>query len=106
MKNLAICFLLFTGVSVTSLFAMKYILWAMFKWGGIGAILLALIFTCLYIGGFYTLTKNWNGYKEYVSLTGLKWIWVLGYIQLAFLGGLYHLLPQYFPAIIAGFFFS
>ena len=106
MKNLAICFLLFTGVSFTSLFAMKYILWAMFKWGGLGAILLAMIFTCIYIAGFYTLTKKWNGYKECVSLTGLKWIWILGYIQLAVLGGLYHLLPQYFPAVIADFFFS
>ena len=106
MKNLAICFLLFTGVSCTSLFAMKYILWTMFKWGGLGAILLALIFTCIYIGGFYTLTKKWAGYEHYVSLTGLKWIWVLGYFQLAVLGGLYHLLPQYFPAVIADFFFS
>ena len=78
----------------------------MFKWGGIEAILLAVIFTCIYIAGFYTLTKKWNGYKECVSLTGLKWIWVLGYIQLAVLGGLYHLLPQYFPAVIADFFFS
>ena len=78
----------------------------MFKWGGLGAILLAVIFTCIYIAGFYTLTKKWNGYKECVSLTGLKWIWILGYIQLAVLGGLYHLLPQYFPAVIADFFFS
>ena len=106
MKNFAICFLFFTGVSFTSLFAMNYILWAMFKWGGVGAIFLALIFTCIYIAGFYTLTKNWGGYKEYVSLTGLKWIWVLGYMLLAFLGGLYHLLPQFFPAVIADFFFS
>ena len=78
----------------------------MFKWGGLGAILLAMIFTCIYIAGFYMLTKKWNGYKECVSLTGLKWIWILGYIQLAVLGGLYHLLPQYFPAVIADFFFS
>ena len=78
----------------------------MFKWGGLGAILLAVIFTCIYIAGFYTLTKKWNGYKECVSLTGLKWIWILGYIQLAVLGGLYHLLPQYFPAVIADFYFS
>ena len=78
----------------------------MFKWGGLVAILLAVIFTCIYIAGFYTLTKKWNGYKECVSLTGLKWIWILGYIQLAVLGGLYHLLPQYFPAVIADFFFS
>jgi len=34
MKNFSICFLLFTVVSCTALFAMKFILWAMFKWGG------------------------------------------------------------------------
>ena len=106
MKNYTICFLLFTLVSGISLFAMKYILWAMFKWGGIEAIIFALIFTCIYIIGFLKLTKKWAGYEQYVSLMGLKWIWVLGYIQLAVLGGLYHLFPQYFPAIIADFFFS
>lgn len=102
----AICFLLFTAVSSIALFAMKYILWAMFSWGGGGAIILALIFTGLYIGSFFTLTKKWIGYEQYVSHAGLKWIWVLGFFQLAILGTLYHLLPQFFPAIIADFFFA
>ncbi|MBC8285937.1 MAG: hypothetical protein H8E42_00535 [Nitrospinae bacterium] len=106
MKNFAICFLLFTGVSCTSLFAMKYILWAMFKWGGSGAIVLALIFICIYIGGFFTLTKKWTEHEQRVSLAGLRWIWILGIVQLAVMGGLYHLLPQFFPAILADFFFS
>ena len=106
MKKSAICFLLFTAVSSIALFAMKYILWAMFLWGGTGAIILALIFTGLYIGSFFALTKKWTGYEQHVSHSGLKWIWVLGFVQLAILGTLYHLLPQFFPAIIADFFFA
>jgi hypothetical protein len=106
MKNSTICFLLFTVLSGISLFAMKYILWAMFKWGGGGAIGLALIFTCVYIGGFFVVTKNWKGYEQYASYSGMKCIWALGFLQLAVLGALYHLLPQYFPAIIADFFFA
>ena len=90
MKNSGIYFLLFTVVSCVSLFAMKYILWSMFKWGGGGAIGLALIFTCVYVGGFFAVTKNW----------------ALGILQLAILGVLYHLLPQFFPAIIIDFFFA
>ncbi len=106
MKNSAICFLLFTVVSGISLFAMKYILWAMFKWGGGGAIVLAVIFTCIYIGGFFAVTKKWARYQQYVSHAGLKWIWTLGFVQLAVLGALYHLFPQFFPTIIADFFFA
>ena len=106
MKNRTIYFLLFAVVSGISLFAMKYILWAMFKWGGEGAIGLALIFTFVYIGGFFAVTKNWEAYEQYVSYAGMKWIWALGFMQLAFLGVLYHLLPQYFPTIIAEFFFA
>ena len=106
MKNSTIYFLLFAVVSCISLFAMKYILWAMFKWGGGGAIGLALIFTFVYVGGFFAVTKNWKAYEQYVSYAGMKWIWALGFMQLAFLGALYHLLPQYFPAIIADFFFA
>lgn len=106
MKNSAICFLLFTVLSCVSLFAMKYILWAMFKWGGGGAIGLALIFTCVYVGGFFAVTKNWAEHEHYVSHAGMKWIWALGFVQLALLGALYHLLPQFFPAIIADFFFA
>jgi hypothetical protein len=33
-------------------------------------------------------------------------IWALGFVQLAVLGTFYHLLPQFFPAIIADFFFA
>ena len=106
MKNRTIYFLIFAVVSGISLFAMKYILWAMFKWGGGGAIGLALIFTFVYIGGFFAVTKIWEGYEQYVSYAGMKWIWALGFMQLAFLGILYHLLPQYFPTIIADFFFA
>ena len=106
MKKSAFCFLLFTVVSGSTLFAMKYILWAMFKWGGGGAIGLALIFAFVYIGGFFAVTKNWEAYEQYVSYAGMKWIWALGFLELAVLGALYHLLPQFFPAIITEFFFA
>ena len=106
MKNFSICFLLFTVVSCAALFAMKYILWAMFKWGGVGAIGLALVFTCIYVGSFFAITKKWAWHEQYVSLTTLKLIWALGFVQLAVLGTFYHLLPKFFPAIIADFFFA
>ena len=106
MKNFTICFLLFTVVSCITLFAMKYILWAMFKWGVDGAIGLSLIFTGIYVGSFFAVTKKWARHEQYVSHTTLKWIWALGFVQLAVLGTFYHLLPQFFPAIIADFFFA
>jgi len=105
-KKYSICLLLFLVVSSSSLLAMKYILWAMFLWGGGGAIGLALVFTGIYVGGFFAVTKKWIGYKQHVSLKGLKWIWLLGFLQLAVLGILYHLLPQFFPPAIAKFFFA
>ena len=74
--------------------------------GGIGAIGLALIFTCIYVGSFFVITKKWARHEQYVSLTTLKLIWALGFVQLAVLGTFYHLLPQFFPAIIADFFFA
>ena len=85
---------------------MKYILWAMFRWGGGHAIALALVFTCIYVGSFFAVTKKWVRHQQYVTHNALKWIWVLGFVQLAVLGSLYHLLPQFFPAAIADFFFS
>jgi hypothetical protein len=106
MKSSTIFFLLLTVVSGISLFAMKYILWVMFKWGGGVAIGLALIYTCFYVRGFFAVTKNLRGYEQYVSYAGMKWIWALGFLELAVLGALYHLLPQFFPAIITEFFFA
>jgi len=106
MKNSTIYFLLFTLVSCAALFAMKYILWAMFKWGGSGALVLALIFTCIYVGSFFAVNHKWARHEPSISHVTLKWIWVLGFVQLAVLGALYHLLPQFFPALIADFFFA
>ncbi len=106
MKNSVIHFLLFAVVSCATLFAMKYILWAMLKWGGGEAIALALVFTCIYVGSFFAVIQKRAGHEQYVSHTGLRWIWVLGFLQLAVLGFLYHLLPQFFPALIADFFFT
>lgn len=105
-KNFAISFLLFIIVSCTALFSMKYILWAMFKWGGYQALGLALVFTSFYVGSFFAIKKVWTRQDHQLSNTTLKLIWVLGFIQLAVLGGLYHLMPQFFPAIVADFFFA
>ncbi len=52
------------------------------------------------------VTKIWVNYDQHISHESMKWIWALGFVQLAVLGVLYHLLPQFFPAIIAEFFFS
>ena len=106
MKNSAACILLFSAISCPALFAMKYILWAMFNWGGVQAIFLAAGFTLIYVWSFFAFTSKWNGYEKYISRPALKWVWVLGFVQLALLGALYHLLPQFFPAIVAEFFFS
>jgi hypothetical protein len=106
MKNSAIFFLVFIVVCSITLIAMKYILWAMFNWGGKGAIGLALVFIGVYIGSFLVITQKWKIHEQYVTRNTLKWIWVLGFVQLAVLGALYHLLPQFFPAVIADFFFS
>lgn len=106
MKKSAFCFLLFTVVSGSTLFAMKYILWAMFNWGGGSAIGLALVFTGVYVGSFLAFTKKWGRHQLYATSKTLGWIWVLGFLQLAVLGILYHLLPQFFPAVIADFFFA
>lgn len=104
MKKFVIYFLLFAIVSCLALLAMKYILWALFTWGGIGAITLASVFTCFYIGSFFVIAKKWKQQEHGINI--LKWIWILGFAQLAVLGVFYHLLPQFFPAIIADFFFA
>ena len=98
--------LLFVVVSCTALFGMKYILWAMFKWGGGKALGLALVFTSIYVGSFFAITHSHTLKKHQISYAALKLIWVLGFLQLAVLGALYHLLPQFFPTIIADFFFG
>ena len=85
---------------------MKTILWTLFKWGGSGAIALASAFTGVYIWSFIAITRKWGQHEQFVSQNTLKWVWVLGFVQLAVLGALYHLLPQFFPAPIAEFFFA
>ena len=106
MKKAALCFLIFVVVACIALFAMKTILWAMFEWGSSQALAFALVFTSLYVGCFFAVKKNRLRQAQSISDATLKIIWVLGFVQLAVLGILYHLLPQYFPAIIADFFFA
>jgi hypothetical protein len=96
-------FIIFLFVSTVALFFMKAILWALFQWGAKIAIPLALILGAIYIGGFF-LAKSKGKFD--ISKTALAWIWTIGFVELLFLGGLYHLTPQFFPSIIGNFFFG
>ncbi len=93
--------LIFFIVSTVALFFMKAILWALFQWGAKTAMPLALILSMVYVWGFL-LAKS----KSDISKTALTWIWTIGFIELLFLGGLYHLTPQFFPSIVGDFFFG
>jgi hypothetical protein len=106
MNRLIVFILIFLLVSSIALVGMKYILWAMFRWGGFGAILLALFFSLIYIGVFFAVTRKWKHYENYISVCSLKWIWIMGVVELGILGILYHQVPQLFPSFIAVFFFA
>ncbi len=106
MNKLIVFILIFVLVSIAALAGMKYILWAMFRWGGIAAILTTLVFSMIYIGLFLVLTGKWKHYENYISIGSLKWIWIIGVAELGLLGILYHQIPQYFPSFFADFFFS
>jgi hypothetical protein len=106
MKRLIFFILIFLLVSSIALIGMKYILWAMFRWGGFGAILLMLFFLLIYFGGFFAVTRKWKNYENYISVCSLKWIWIMGVMELGILGILYHQVPQLFPSFIAVFFFA
>ena len=95
--------LIFFIVSTVALFFMKAILWVLFQWGAKIAIPLALTLSVVYIWGFF-LAGSKGSFD--ISKTALVWIWTIGFIELLFLGGLYHLLPQYFPSIVGDFFFG
>ena len=47
--------------------------------------------------GVFLITKRLTLSEHYISCAALKWVWVLGFMQLGFLGGLYHLVPQFPP---------
>ncbi|MGK0178915.1 MAG: hypothetical protein ACI8PD_000703, partial [Nitrospinales bacterium] len=90
-------------VSAVALLFMKAILWALFQWGATIAIPLVLILSSIYIWGFF-IAKSKR--RSDISKTALAWIWTIGFIELLFLGGLYHLTPQFFPSVIGNFFFG
>jgi hypothetical protein len=96
-------FFIFFIVSAVALLFMKAILWVLFQWGAKIAIPLALILSAIYIWGFF-LAKSKGRFD--ISKTTLAWIWTIGFIELLFLGGLYHLTPQFFPSIVGDFFFG
>ena len=47
--------------------------------------------------GVFLITKRLTLSEHYISCAALKWVLVLGLMQLGFLGGLYHLVPQFPP---------
>ncbi|GEM_PF-539366 len=106
LNRLVIFILIFLLVSLIALIGMKYILWAMFRWGGFGAILLTLFFLLIYVGVFFAVTSKWKYYENHISIGSLKWIWIMGVMELGLLGILYHQVPQLFPSFIAVFFFT
>ncbi len=86
-----------------ALIFMKAILWSLFQWGAKVAIPLALISSAIYIGSFFWVKSN---SRFNISKTALAWVWTIGFMELLFLGGLYHLTPQFFPSIVGDFFFG
>jgi hypothetical protein len=94
--------LMFFIVSTVALFFMKAVLWTLFQWGAKIALPMALILSSIYIWGFF-LAKLKGRFD--IPKIALAWIWSIGFIELLFLGGLYHLTPQFFPSIIANFLF-
>ena len=93
---------MFFIVSTVALFFMKAVLWTLFQWGAKIALPMALILSSIYIWGFF-LAKLKGRFD--IPKIALAWIWSIGFIELLFLGGLYHLTPQFFPSIIANFLF-
>lgn len=106
MRRIALFLLIFFSVSILALFSMKAILWTLFQWGGNIAVPLAIILSIIY-GWVFLLVKSKDKFiKPLISHTALAWIWVIGFCEILFLGSLYHFIPQYFPAIVADFFFQ
>ena len=95
--------LIFFVASAIAIFFMKTILWVLLQWGAKMAIPVALILSAVYVWSFFVVRSNG---RLNISKKVLAWIWVIGFIELLFLGGLYHLTPQFFPSIVGDFFFG
>ena len=94
---------IFFVVSTSALFFMKGILWTLLQWGAKFAIPLALVLGAIYAWSFFVV-QSIEGIK--IPKLVLVWIWAIGFSEILFLGGLYHLIPQYFPSIVGEFFFN
>jgi hypothetical protein len=95
--------LIFFVASAIAIFFMKTILWVLLQWGVKVAIPVALILSAVYVWSFFLARSKG---RLNTSKKVLAWIWVIGFIELLFLGGLYHLTPQFFPSIVGHFFFG
>jgi len=90
-------------VSATALFFMKAILWTLFQWGAKFALPLAFILLAIYVWSFY-LVNSIN--RIDFSKSAMVWVWAIAFSEILFLGGLYHLTPQFFPSFVGDFFFN
>ena len=95
--------LIFFIASDIAIFFMKTILWVLLQWGVKVAIPVALILSAVYVWSFFLARSKG---RLNTSKKVLAWIWVIGFIELLFLGGLYHLTPQFFPSKVGDFFFG
>jgi len=103
MRQTVLFLIIFSVVSIMALFFMKAIVLVLLQWGGKFAIPLAIFLGTIYIWCF-KLANSIEGFA--LTNTALGYIWVLGFIELLLLGGLYHLMPQFFPSWVGNFFFQ
>ena len=103
MRQIVLLFIIFSAVSIMALFFMKAVVLILLQWGGKFAVPLAIFLGTIYVWCFKLANSI-----EYFALTTrvLAFVWVLGFIELLLLGGLYHLTPQFFPTWVGNFFFQ
>ena len=102
MRQLVLFLIIFSVVSIVALFFMKAIVLVLLQWGGKFAVPIAIFLGTIYIWCF-KLARSIDGFA--LKPRALGWIWVVGFIELLLLGGLYHLTPQFFPSWVGNFFF-
>tara|TARA_B100001123_G_C15224023_1_gene992449 strand:+ start:429 stop:740 length:312 start_codon:yes stop_codon:yes gene_type:complete len=103
MRQIVLILIIFLAVSTLALFFMKAIVWVLLQWGAKFAVLLAIFLSTIYLW-CYRLVSSIQGFV--LGKKALAWVWVIGFIELLLLGGLYHLTPQFFPSWAGNFFFQ
>ena len=96
MRQIVLFLIIFSVVSIVALFFMKTIVLVLLQWGGKFAVPLAIFLSTIYVWCF-RFARSIEGFS--LTTRALGWIWALGFIELLLLGGLYHLMPQFFPQV-------